>query len=88
MIEQDLDRLAGVRAALRSTEDWDPDLIDRLETIERKLSRFQAKRGRPRLKNVKPEDVATYRRVFRAIAESTESRRAAREIIEKVLAST
>ncbi len=88
LIEQDLDRLTRVRAALRSREDWDPDLLDRLETIESKLTCFQARRGRPRLKNVKPEDVATYRSVFRAIAESTESRRAAREIIEKVLEST
>ena len=88
LIKQDLVRLARVRAALRSTEDWDPDLLDRLEVIETRLSRFRAKRGRPRLRNVKPEDVATYRSVFRAIAESTESRRAAREIIEKVLECT
>ncbi len=88
LIEQDLARLARVRAALCSTEDWDPDLLDRLEIIESKLARFQARRGRPRLKNVRPEDVATYRRVFRAIAESTESRRAAREIIERVLERT
>ena len=85
LIKQDLARLARVRGTLRSTEGWDPDLFDRLEVIERKLLRFQAKPGRPRLKNVRPEDVATYRNVFRAIAESTESRRAAREIIEKVL---
>ena len=88
LIKQDLARLARVRGTLRSTEGWDPDLFDRLEVIERKLLRFQAKPGRPRLKNVRPEDVATYRNVFRAIAESTESRRAAREIIEKVLERT
>ena len=88
LIAEDLSRLARIRDAIRSTEDWDPDLLSRLESIEGKLTSFEAKRGRPRLKNVKPEDVATYRRVFRAIAESTESRRAAREIIENVLERT
>ena len=88
LIEQDLARLTRVRTALRSAEEWDPDLLDRLESIESKLACFEAKRGRPRLKNVKPQHVATYRGVFRAIAESTESRRTAREIIEKVLEHT
>ena len=88
LIAGDLSRLAQIRDAISSTEDWDPDLLSRLESIEGKLTCFEAKRGRPRLKNVKPEDVATYRRVFRAIAESTESRQAAREIIEKVLERT
>ena len=88
LTKQDLARLAQVRGALTSTEDGAPDLLDRLKIIESKLAGFQARRGRPRLKNVKPADVATYRSVFRAIAESTESRRAAKEIIEKVLDRT
>ncbi len=88
LIEQDLARLTRIRDVIRSTDGWGSGLLDRIESLEGRLTQFRAKRGRPRLRNVKAEDVATYRKVFQAIAESAESRRTAREIIEKVLQRT
>lgn len=88
LIEADLSRLRRIRDALLSGEKGDSDLIERVESLERRFTHFQAKRGRPRLRNVRSEDVATYRRVFEAITESAESRGDARKIIESVLDST
>ena len=88
LIEHDFARLGRIRDVLRSTEGWDSGLLDRVESLESRLTHFRARPGRPRLRNVRTEDVATYRKVFQAIAESAESRRTAREIIEKVLQRT
>lgn len=85
LIRQDLARLERIRDALRSTEGWDSGLLDQIESLKNRLTLFQARSGRPRLRNVRAEDVSTYRKVFQAIAESAETRRAARDMIESVL---
>ena len=61
--------------------------LEKLYVLERKLSNFRARRGCPPLGGVAASEIATYRKIFQALAEVSPSPRAAKEMIEAVLAN-
>ena len=61
---------------------------DRFKIIERELTGFRPKRGRPPFGSVRGSDIGTYQRVFRTLVESLPTPEIALKTIEAVLESS
>ena len=87
LIGQSLDRIQGIRENLDTMNNHARENLEKLYVLEGKLSSFRVRRGRPSLNGVAASEVATYRKIFQTLAEASPSPRAAKEMIEAVLAN-
>lgn len=87
LIGQALSRIQGIRESLDTMNSQVRENLEKLYALERKLSSFRVRRGRPPLGSVAASEVATYRKIFQTLAEASPSPRAAKEMIEAVLAN-
>ena len=85
LVRQALNRIRSIRENIDSKNNHTRAVLEKLDTVEMKLSNFQARRGRPPFRGLSNSEVATYRKVFQALAEASQSPRATKDMIEAVL---
>lgn len=86
LVGQALDRIQGIRENVVAVNGHAGENLEKLDALERKLGNFQARRAPPPFQGVRASEVAAYRKVFQALAEASQSPRAAKEMIEAILA--
>ena len=87
LVGQVLDRIQDIRESIDTMNSHAKDNLEKLYVLERKLSNFRARRGCPPLGGIAASEVATYRKIFQTLADVSPSPRAAKEMIEAVLAN-
>ena len=85
LIEQMLQEARALEQTLNSTNPDCDGSIRELESLKATLTRFQPRRGRPRMGKVRSREIATYQRVFGALTDICSSPSEAKELIEGVL---
>lgn len=85
LIEQAMRNLQAVEEGLSPTVAEQEKSMADLAPLKAKLAQFRPRRGRPSMGKVRSEEVATYRRIFRALTELSPSPTAAKKMIEGVL---
>ena len=88
LIKQAIRDLQEVEEGLSPTDAEQEKSMAELATLKAKLAQFRPRRGRPSMGKVRTEEVATYRRIFRALTELSPSPTAAKQMIEAVLGYT
>ena len=86
LVRQALERIQNIKEDTDTLNGYTEEYLERLGGLERRLSRFQANGSRLPFEGVTASEVATYRKVFQALAEVAPSPRTAKELIEAVLA--
>lgn len=87
LIGQALSRIQDVRESIDTINSHARETLEELHVLESKLRNFRARRGRPPLRGIAASEVPTYRKIFQTLAEASPSPRAAKEMIEAVLAN-
>ena len=87
LVGQALDRIRDIREDFGAMNSHARKNFEKLDALEKELSNFRARRGRPPFGGVATSDVETYRKIFQILAKVSPSPRAAKEIIEAVLAN-
>ena len=80
--------LQSAKALEESLDPMDPEHDAKLEAIgalTKKLVEFRPRRGRPPMGGIRKGEIATYRRIFKALTEVCPSTKVAKEVIEGVL---
>ena len=85
LIEQVLENTQTLEEALSALDPDQETHITELVRLKTKLAEFRPRRGRPRMGNVRTEEIATYRRIFGALTELCPSPSVAKELIEGLL---
>lgn len=85
LIEQAMRNIQAVEDSLSPTDPNHEKNMAEVAPVKLKLAQFRPRRGRPRMGKVRSEEVATYRRIFRALTELSPSPTAAKQMIEGVL---
>ena len=86
LAKQVLAQVLVIREDIDAMNGYSVENIDKLDTLEKKSSNFRAKCGRPAFGGIEASEAATYRKIFQALAKASSSPRAAKEMIEAVLA--
>ena len=86
LAKQVLDQVLAVRKDIDAMNGYSIGNIDELDALERKFSNFRAKCGRPSFGGIEASEAATYQKIFQALAKASPSPRAAKEMIEAILA--
>ena len=86
LVGEALDRIQNIKKNVSTMNGHAEENLERLDALERRLGSFQAEPGRLPFPGVAAEEVATYRKIFQTLAEVSPSPRAAKELIEAVLA--
>ena len=85
LIDQAIRNIHAVEENLGATSPGEETNRAELERLKTELTKFQPRRGRPQIGKVRSQEVATYRRVFRALTELSATPTAAKQMIEGVL---
>ena len=85
LVVQAIKNIQAVEENLIATDPNQETNRAELERLKTELTKFQPRRGRPRIGKVSSQKVATYRRVFRALTELSPTPTAAKQMIEGVL---
>ena len=85
LVERALEEVLTVEKSLNPDDPDHEQKVAELARLKEKLTQFRPKRGRPRIGELHKSEIATYRRVFRALTELCSSPRVAKEMIEGVL---
>ena len=88
LVQEALSRIPYIREHIDSMNGHTGAHLERLDEAESKLGNFQARRVRLPFGDIPASEVATYRRIFHALAAVSQSPRTAKEMIEAVLAHT
>ena len=88
LVGQALNRISDIRQNLGSINSHAGAHIEKLNAVEAKLSNFQVQRGRLPFGGIPESEVATYWRIFQALATVSRSPRTAKETIQAVLTQT
>ena len=86
LVGEALDRIQNIKENVGTMNGHAEENLERLDALERILGSFQAKRGRLPFGGMAASEVVTYRKVFQTLAEVSPSPRAAKELMEAVLA--
>ncbi len=86
LVEQALERIQSIKKDVDTLNGYTEEHLERLGGLERRLGSFQANGSRLPFEGVAASEVATYRKVFQALAEVSPSPRTAKELMEAVLA--
>ena len=87
LVGQAMDRIQDIRENIGTMNSHARGNLEKLHILERKLSNFRARRASPPLGGVAESEAATYRKIFQTLAKISPSPRAAKEMIEAVLAN-
>lgn len=87
MVGRALARIQDIRENIGAINSNTNENLEKLYELEGKFSNFRARSGRPPLGGVTASEVATYRKIFQTLAQVSPSPRAAKEMIEAVLAN-
>ena len=85
LVEEALNHVQNIRGNIDSTNGYGRTDLERLDAMESKLRNFRVRRGRLPFGRIPRSEVATYRRVFNAIAGLSRSPSDAKEMIETIL---
>ena len=85
LVEQALNQVHNIRENIDSTNGLARTDLEMLDTMESKLRNFRVRRGRLPFGRIPRSEVATYRRVFNAIAALSRSPGDAKEMIKTIL---
>ena len=88
LVRQVLNHIPRIRESIDSRNSHSRQNLEGLNALESKLGNFQARRGHSLLGDVEASEVATYRKIFQALVEASQSPRVAKELIEAVLTHT
>ena len=88
MVERALARVPDFRRDVERADEYAVVAITDLDELERKLRAFTARRDLPFFAGITDAEVETWRKVFRIIARTSESPRAAKKTIEDFLAAS
>ena len=87
MVGRALARIQDIRENIGAINSNANENLEKLYELEGKFSNFRARSGRPPLGGLAASEVATYRKIFQTLAQVSPSPRAAKEMIEAVLAN-
>ena len=86
LVGQALERIQTIKEDVDTLNGYTEEYLERLGSLEQRLGSFQANGSRLPFEGVAASEVATYRKVFQALAEVSPSPRTAKELMEAVLA--
>lgn len=86
LVGQALERIQNIKEDAETLNGYTGEYLERLGGLERRLGSFQTSGSRLPFEGVAASEVATYRKVFQALAEVSPSPRTAKELMEAVLA--
>ena len=86
LVGQALERIQTIKEDADTLNGYTEEYLERLGGLEQRLGSFQANGSRLPFEGMAASEVATYRKVFQALAEVSPSPRTARELMEAVLA--
>ncbi len=86
LVGQALERIQNIREDAETLNGYTEEYVEKLGGLERRLGSFQANGSRLPFEGMAASEVATYRKVFQALAEISPSPRTAKELMEAVLA--
>lgn len=82
-----LERLGEIYGKSSNLEGWTADQRSKFEDLDGKLKAFRPKRGKPAFGSVRPSEICTYQKIFRALTETSPTPEIAMRTIQGVLAS-
>ena len=82
-----LKRLEEIYGKSSNLEGWTTDQRSKFEELDGKLRAFRPKRGKPAFGRVRPSEISTYQKIFRALTETSPTPEIAMRTIQGVLAS-
>ena len=86
LVRDALDHMQNIREEVDTLNGYTEEYLERLDTLEKTLVSFRAKRDHLPLEGVPASEVVTYRKIFQTLAEVSPSPRTAKELMEEVLA--
>lgn len=89
IVGQALNRLRDIRDENLDPKNGHTNVdLEQLETVGMKLGNFKAQHSCPEFRNITASEATTYRKVFRILAEVSQSPQAAKAMIEAILSHT
>ena len=88
LVEQTFNHILRIRESIDSMNSSSRQNLEELNALESKLGNFQVRHDHSPFGDIEASEVATYRKIFRALAEVSQSPRVAKELIEAVLTHT
>lgn len=85
LVRQSLDHIPHIQENVDSMNSHSRQNLEELNALENKLGNFRVQHDHSLLGGVEESEVATYRKIFQALVEASQSPRVAKELIEAVL---